>query len=40
VIFKFKTPFFKISAIISLGMILLITGIAWSENKKRKHSLS
>ena len=40
VTFKFKTPFFKIGAIISLGMVLLITGITWSESKKRKHSLS
>lgn len=39
VTFKFKTPLFKLGAIITLGFLLIIMGFKWSESKKRQHTL-
>lgn len=39
VTFKFAAPYFKISAIVSLGFLLFMLGLGWSEKEKRRHSL-
>ncbi|SOB42518.1 Bacterial membrane protein [Weissella viridescens] len=38
--FKFVTPLLKTAVTISLGTLLFMLGIAWSENSKRQHRLS
>ncbi|SUP52773.1 Predicted membrane protein [Weissella viridescens] len=38
--FKFVTPLLKTAVTISLGTLLFMLGIAWSENSKRQYRLS